>query len=482
VEESERLVVPMKPGNRPRDPGEGRGRGVNEPSEGTMPGTSKLENISTRQRRIAELARQMPDKALYSLAKHIDLEWLKEAYRQTRKDGAVGVDGQTSEAFAADLEGNLQRLLDAAKSGLYRAPPVRRALIPKGDGTTRPLGIPTFEDKVLQRAVVMALEPLYETEFYEFSYGFRPGKSAHDALEALGNALHRMQGGWVLDVDIKSFFDTLDHALLRDLLSRRVTDGVIVRLVGKWLNAGVLDGSVVTRAAVGTPQGGVISPLLANIYLHEVLDRWWVEEVKPRLRGEAFLVRYADDFVMVFAREDDARRVQTVLPKRFGRYGLTLHPEKTRLVAYRRPTAHRGPDEPPPPPPGTFDFLGFSHHWAKSRKGYWIPKRKTAKKRFSRALRAVAEWCRANRHRPLAYQQKQLNAKLLGHDRYYGLTGNYDALDRFHYEVRRIWRKWLCRRSQRGYVRWDAFNRLLSRFPLVAPKAYHSVLTGHANL
>ena len=245
-----------------------------------MPGTPNPETISTKQDRIAKLAQQMPDTALRTLAHHIDTEWLKEAHRRTRKDAAPGVDGVSAEDYGQDLEGNLGRLLDAAKTGTYRAPPVRRVQIPKGDGKTRPLGIPTHEDKVLQRAVTMVLEPIYETEFYDFSYGFRPGRSAHQALEALWKGLMNRRIGWVLDVDVQSFFDTLDHQVCRDLLGKRVGDGVVVRLVGKWLNAGVLDGGIVKRAEVGTPQGGVISPLLANIYLHEVLDKWWIQDVR----------------------------------------------------------------------------------------------------------------------------------------------------------------------------------------------------------
>jgi group II intron reverse transcriptase/maturase len=324
------------------------------------------ESISTKQARIATLAKQMPEAAMRSLSRHMDLEWLREAYRRTSKSGAVGVDGQTAKAYAEHLDDNLQSLLDRAKSGTYKAPPVRRVHIPKGDGSkTRPIGIPTFEDKVLQRAVMMLMEPVYEQDFYDFSYGFRPRKSAQDASEALQQALFELDGGWALDVDIASFFDTLDHAQLRDLLRRRVSDGVVVRLIGKWLRAGVLEGGVVSRADAGTPQGGVISPLLANLYLHEVLDTWWVKEVLPRLRGRAKLVRYADDFVMVFELESDARRVQAVLPKRFGRFGLTLHPDKTRLVDFRRPP--RGGSRP-----GTFEFLGFKHYWGKCYRSSWM--------------------------------------------------------------------------------------------------------------
>ena len=424
----------------------------------------------------------MPEVALRSLSHHIDLEWLREAYRRTRKDGAVGADGQTAKEFSADLEGNLRSLLDRAKSGTYRAPPVRRVHIPKGDGSkTRPIGIPTFEDKVLQRAVAMVLEPIYEEEFYDFSYGFRPGRSAHQALTALNDGIWKMGGGWVLEVDIQAFFDSLGHRALQDILRQRVVDGGVVRLVGKWLNAGVLEGGVLSFTEAGTPQGGVISPLLANIYLHEVLDQWWVTEVLPRLRGRAFAARYADDFVLVFAREDDARRVSEVLPKRFARYGLTLHPDKTRLVPFRHPGRRRRSAGVVEPEPGSFDFLGFTHYWAKSRKGKWVPKQKTAKSRFTRALRAVHRWCRANRHKPLSEQPATLRSKLTGHDRYYGITGNSPAAARFHFEVRRVWRFWLSRRSQRAYVSWDKFRRILEHYPLPKPVAYQSAYRRTAN-
>lgn len=425
--------------------------------------------ISTKQKRIAMLATQMPGTALRSLTNHIDLEWLREAHRRTRKDGAVGVDGQTAQAFAERLEEELQLLLDEAKSGRYRAPPVRRVYIPKGDGKNRrPLGIPSYRDKVLQRAVVMAVEPVYEQDFMDFSYGFRPGRSAHDALKRLRDGMWEMGGGWVLDVDVSKFFDTLDHRQLSEILRQRVVDGVAVRLIGKWLNAGVMEGGVMQRQSSGTPQGGVISPLLANIYLHEVLDTWWAREVMPRLRGRAFAVRYADDFVLVFSDREDACRVQEVLPKRFGKYGLTLHPDKTRLVRFERPGNPWGDR------PETFDFLGFTHYWAKSRKGRWVPKQRTARDRLRRSVQRISAWCRQWRHLPVADQAKILGQKLRGHYQYFGLTGNWKALADVYWQTKRVWHKWLCRRSQRAYLKWEAFQGLLQRHPLPYPQAYRS--------
>jgi group II intron reverse transcriptase/maturase len=430
-------------------------------------------SVSTKQRRIAELARQAPEMAFTSLSHHIDMEWLHEAYRCTRKDGAAGVDGQTAKDYEANLEANLQSLLDRAKSGdRYKAPPVRRVYIPKGDGTTRPLGIPTFEDKILQRAVVMVLEPIYEQDFLNCSYGFRPGRSAHQALAAGRERLMEMGGGWVLEVDIRKFFDTLDHRYLREILERRVRDGVIRRLIGKWLNAGVMESGGISRSEAGTPQGGVISPLLANVYLHDVLDVWFEREVKPRLKGEAFLIRYADDFIIGFKVEEDARRVLDVLPKRLGKFGLTLHPEKTRLVDFQRP---RTPNKPDGRGPGSFDLLGLTFYWAKSRKGNWVVKQKTAKDRFKRALSRIKAWCRANRHRPIREQQQAITWKLKGHYGYFGITGNSYWIAKFRFEVGRLWHKWLGRRSQRARLNWEQFNRLLKKYPLPAPIAVHSV-------
>jgi len=432
--------------------------------EGKRVGTSSPETVSTKQQRIATLAKS-EKRELTTLAHHIDVDWLKEAFRRTRKDGAPGIDGVTAQEYGQRLEENLQLLLNRAKSGEYRAPAVRRVFIPKGDGRqVRPIGVPTFEDKLLQRAVQMVLEPIYEQEFHDCSYGFRPGRSAHQALASLRNQLMEMGGGWLVEVDIKSFFDTLDHQHLQQLIRRRVRDGVLLRLIGKWLNAGVQHAGDFSRPDAGTPQGGVISPLLANIYLHEVLDEWVEQEVKPRLDGRCFLVRYADDFVMGFSSEADARRVLDVLPKRFGKYGLTLHPEKTRLLRFERPRNTDGHQ----PPSESFDFLGFTHHWAKSLRSWWVIKQRTAPSRFSRALKKVAAWCRAFRHRPVAEQLRHLSAALRGHYGYFGLTGNSHALYRFAWEVQTVWHKWLARRSQRG-MSWARFAELLERFPLPRP-------------
>jgi group II intron reverse transcriptase/maturase len=403
------------------------------------------------------------------LAHHIDVNWLREAYRRTRKDGALGVDGQSAEQYAERLEDNLQSLLDRAKSGQYRAPPVRRVHIPKGDGTeTRPIGIPTFEDKVLQRAVAMVIGEVYEQEFHDFSYGFRPGRSAHQALQAIRNAAWRMEGGWLVEVDIRKFFDTVEHAHLREILHRRIGDRVLLRLIGKWLNAGVVEGLVLSHPDGGTPQGGVISPLLANIYLHDVFDGWFVQDVQPALHGQAVPVRYADDLAVLFERRDDAERFLAVLPKRFGKYGLSLHPDKTRLIPFRRPDRVDPDDDGP----GTFDLLGFTHHWGLSLKGRWIVKQRTAKDRFSRALHRVREWCRWHRHDSLEAQHLALVKKMKGHYAYFGITGNNAALGRFFREVRSAWRQALARRSQQS-LPWLKMQRILERYPLPVPRIVH---------
>jgi len=432
-------------------------------------GTWGLGSVSTRLRRIAELARQHPEMELTTLAHHIDELFLVEAYRRTRKSGAVGVDGQTAAVYATELQANLQDLLERFKAGTYYAPPVRRVHIPKGDGKTRPIGIPTFEDKVLQRAVAMTLEAVYEQDFHDFSYGFRPKRSAHQALQALWDNLMAMGGGWLLDVDIKSFYDTIDHGHLRSFLDRRVRDGVLRRTIDKWLKAGVLEDEELSHPDEGTPQGGVISPILANIFLHHVLDEWFVGEVRPRLRGKSFMIRYADDLVIACEDEHDAQRVLKALYGRVARFGLALHPEKTRLVNFRHPDRQSGGK------PGTFDLLGFTHFWGRSRKGNWVVQRKTAASRFRRTIKRIGEWCQKNRHCCVEEQRDKLSVALKGHDQYYGITGNWKALNELRYQVRRLWRKWLDRRSHKAQMTWKRFNKMLERLPLPLPRVTKSV-------
>lgn len=427
--------------------------------------------VSTKQERIAYRARDNPREIFASLSHNLTREWLETAYHRTRKDGAVGIDGITSEDYAKSLKENLERLSELARSGRYRAPPVRRGYVPKaGKAERRPIGMPGFEDKILQRGVTMILEPIYEQDFLDCSYGFRPGKSAHQALETLWQSIQRMGGCWLLEVDLRKFFDTLDHRSLRGMLDRRVSDGVIRRLIGKWLKAGVWEEGQVSYPEQGTPQGGCISPMLSNIYLHTVLDEWFARRIMPLLEGKAFLVRFADDFVIGFSNERDARRVMAVLPKRFGKYGLTIHPEKTRLIDFRPPGRCADGN------PGAYDFLGFTHYWGRSRNGRYVVKRKTAKDRVARTVRTIGQWCRRYRHSPMTGQHRSLNRKLVGHYAYFGITGNMRTLNRVYEQICRLWCKWLRRRTRGNKgMTWDNFQVLTSTcFPLARPRIVHS--------
>jgi len=431
-------------------------------------------NLLTKRHWIDELARRKPGEVLFSLNHVIDFEWMREAYWLTRKDGATGIDGKTAQEYEANLEANLKDLRERILSGRYKAPPVRRAYIPKADGTQRPLGIPTFEDKVAQRAIAMVLEAVYEQDFLSCSYGFRPGRSAHQALRELYGAITVRRQHWVLDVDIRKYFDTIPHQQLRAILDQRVTDGVIRRMIGKWLKAGVLEEGLLHLTTEGTPQGGVISPTLSNIFLHHVLDVWFENEVKTRLSGEATLVRFADDFVMTFESHHDAKRVLEVLGKRLGRYGLTLHPDKTRFIDFR-PRRHGDTHVDCQDPP--FDFLGFTHTWRKTGKGKNVVRQTTAKNRLARALLAMKDWCRDNRHRPILEQLAWLSAKLVGHFAYYGITGNSRRLQQYLHEVTKMWRKWLARRTRSKRLPWERFNAFLARHPLPSARIVHRYVT-----
>jgi RNA-directed DNA polymerase len=418
--------------------------------------------------------------ALYSLSHVIDMEWMLEAYRLTRKGGAPGIDGVVAAEYEASLEANLHSLLDRIRSGKYKAPPVRRAYIPKADGTKRPLGIPTFEDKVAQRAIAMVLESIYEQDFYPCSYGFRPGRSAHQALQTLRTGFMTQGLRWVLDVDIRKYFDSISHRHLRAFLDLRVTDGVIRRMIDKWLKAGVMENGQLRQSTEGSPQGGVISPLLSNIFLHHVLDEWFETVVRPRLKGRCILVRYADDLVMAFEDFLSAKRALAVLGKRLERYGLTLHPDKTRFIDFR----FKRPDGKPHPATSgtTFDFLGFTHVWVKSRQGKSVVRQSTAKNRFARSLASVSGWCRHNLHLRIAEQQRHLGQMMRGHYAYYGITGNGRRLRWYAHQVERIWQKWLSRRGQPGTFQWKRLRELLKRHPLPSARIVHQYTVGSESL
>jgi group II intron reverse transcriptase/maturase len=438
---------------------------------GNTEGALKPDSVSTKQRRIAELARTSPAMSFTSLNHHLDEEWLRYAYDLTRKDGAPGIDGRTATDYASRLEENLRDLLVRIKTGRYFAPPVRRATIPKADGTTRPLGIPTFEDKVAQRAIALLIEPIYEQDFMPCSYGFRPGRSAHAALHDLRSFIMENGARWVLDVDLQKYFDTIDHRHLRAFLDRRVVDGVVRKMIDKWLKAGVLEEGQLRRLDMGTPQGGVISPLLANIFLHYVLDEWFARDVGPRMKRKHAMVRYADDFVMAFEDFLDCRRVLAVLGKRMTRFGLTVHPDKTRMIdfRFRRPDGVRHALTQGT----TFDFLGFTHVWGRSRRGKNVIYQRTAKTRFARALRAVPEWCRRFRHLPLPDQHRRLSRMVQGHYAYYGITGNGRRLRWFLHRVEVTWRMWLSRRTRGNPMHWQRFVQTLERYPLPPTRIVH---------
>jgi group II intron reverse transcriptase/maturase len=461
--------------------------GHNVPLGRTTGETSSSETVSTTLQRIAEQAIQYPETQFTTLAHLIDQDLLREAYRRTRKDSAPGCDGVTAAEYADHLGENLRDLHERLRSGRYQAPPVQRTWLPKDDGSQRPIGKPCFEDKIVQRAVSMLLEQIYEQDFYDFSYGFRPGRSPHQAINDLRDLCWKRNVHWILDADVSGFFDNIDKKLLQEFIKQRVNDGGIRRLIGKWLNAGVLDEGELSYSEKGTPQGGVISPLLANIFLHYVLDEWFVREVQPRMQGRVFIVRFADDFVIGCELESDARRLMEVLPKRFAKHGLTIHPEKTKLIEFGRPRTKAASQEDPNTPSesnpddgssignGTFDFLGFTWYWARSRKGNWVIKKRTSKKRMKRTQKSYWEWCRANRHLPIAEQHQKLCQKLRGFYQYAGVSCNYAAMKTVLESVKQAWRFWLGRRHCSRAIPWDKFAKMLARFPLPRPRIVHNI-------
>jgi len=415
---------------------------------------------------VVERARREPEGRFHSLAHRIDVPALERAYHRMRKDAAVGVDGVTKEAYGQDLERNLQDLHARMKAKRYRHQPIRRVYIPKEQGKNRPIGISAFEDKLVQDAVREVLEAIYEQDFLDCSYGFRPGRRAHDAVRTLDRIVHQGKVSWILEADIVSFFDSLDRTKLARMLEVRVADGSLLRLIGKCLHVGVLDGVELSTSETGTVQGSVLSPLLGNVYLHYALDRWFERKVKPRLRGQATLVRYADDFVIGFEYKDDAQRVMDALGKRLGYFGLTLHPDKTRLLPFRRPPKGQEGGKGR----ATFDFLGFTFYWARTRKGRWGMLCKTRSASLRRIIQSVYGWCRRHRHLPVAAQHKALTRRIQGHFNYFGVSGNFRCLLLVVEQARRSWYKWLCRRSQRKRLTWERFADLLRDFPLPKPR------------
>lgn len=423
------------------------------------------ERVQQALARVRQVAASDKEVRFTALLHHVyNPDTLREAYWLLKRDAAPGVDGETWRHYGEDLEASLLDLSGRLKRRAYHAKPVKRAYIAKADGRTRPLGVPALEDKVVQRATVMVLNAVYETDFLGFSYGFRPGRSQHNALDALYTGLLTRKVNWVLDADIRGFFDTIDHEWLVKFVEHRIADRRVVRLIRKWLNAGVLEDGVRTVSEVGTVQGGSISPLLANIYLHYVFDLWVQAWRESKARGDLIVVRYADDFVVGFQHKDEAERFLAELRERFATSGLELHPEKTRLLEFghwaRKNRERRGDGKPE-----TFDFLGFTHICSRKRSnGMFTVLRQTVRKRLSAKLKDIKAELRRRLHHPIPAIGKWLRSVVEGHMRYFAVPMNGEAISRFRFEVARLWHRALCRRSQKGRVLWERMYRLIDRY------------------
>jgi len=423
--------------------------------------------------RLTQLAQEDQARRFYSIAHFLTVRALYEAFRGLRKDASAGVDKLTYGEYQKGLGQNLQNLWQRVKSGEYRSLPLRRIYIPKDDGKkVRPISIPALEDKIVQAAMVRLLNAIYEVDFRPCSFGSRPGRNAHQALDEIDRIIFRNSITHVLELDITSYFDSIVRKRLMEMIERRINDGGILKLIGKWINVGIIEEGRLLETEEGVGQGQVISPFLANVYLHHVLDQWFEDEVQPRLRGKAFLVRYMDDAVICFQNEQDAQKVHEVLDKRFSKYGLRLHPDKTRLVEFGYSALTKA--ERHGTKPDTFDFLGFTHIAARSRRGKFMVTTKTMKKRLLRGLKGVSAWCKEHRHLSITDQHTTLNAKLRGHYQYYGRSSNHRSLRKFYSAVRRIWKMWLNRRSRNNTLDWDTYAKLLQRYPLSPPRITHS--------
>lgn len=479
AEQSYNLIVPMKVGNRRASARSGHETHWREGGSGR---TNLLKGDISRLRtrnvmctdidRIAELAKEDPKRQFYSIAHLITVEKLYEAFRNLRKNASAGIGGVTYAEYETDAEENIRQLHRRLMAGKYQAQPLRRVYIPKENGKQRPISIPSLEDKIVQKAAVALMNAIYEQDFLGCSYGFRPGRGQHQALDEVDRVIFTRSTGWILELDIQSYFDKIVRGILIEMVEKRVSDGSVLRLIQKWIKVGVIEDGKLLMSETGTGQGQPISPLLANIYLHHVLDVWFEEVVKPRLKREAYEIRFADDAILCFQYRDDAEQVMRVLPKRFEKYGLTLHPEKTRLIEFGRDAARNA--KKLGKRPETFDFLGFTHLCVRSRKGKFTVHVRTIAKRLRRGLKAIADWCKQHRREPVSEQQKALNAKLRGHYQYYGRPSNYCCIMQFYRRVRRIWREWLSRRTRGRPLTWERYSALLRQHPLLLPRITHS--------
>jgi RNA-directed DNA polymerase len=482
---SDRPVLPTKLPNKPAVAGaevvEGRGLPKGNTASKTRAGRSAGVGVSSELDRVRQAARKDGDARFTALLHHVTVDRLREAYRAISPNAAAGVDGVMWRDYGVDLEGNLRDLHDRVQRGAFRASPVRRVFIPKSDGRLRPLGVASLEDKIVQRAVVEVLNAIYEQDFLGFSYGFRPERGSHDALDALAVGIERKKVSYVLDADIRDFFTRLDQGWLEKFLEHRIADPRILRLIQKWLRAGVIEDGEWSETVEGTTQGASVSPLLANVYLHYVFDLWADQWRRRNARGEVILVRFADDYVAGFQHRDDAERFLTDLRERFASFGLELHPDKTRLIEFGRYAAERR-HKRGVRKPETFEFLGFTHICAKDRLGRFQLKRVTSKKKMRSKLRAVKAGMRQRMHLPIPEQGRWLARVLQGHYNYYAVPGNGEAMRAFRRRVVRHWRHALKRRSQRGHMTWEQARRLANRW-LPSPRILHPCPSArfHAN-
>jgi group II intron reverse transcriptase/maturase len=465
---SDRSVVPGKLPNKAEEPaaeaGEGRERAKGNSRECNALRTPSRGGASSALERVRQAAEGDRKQRFTALLHHVyDVERLRTAYYALKRDAAAGVDGETWEHYGEGLEEHLQDLAGRLRRGAYRAKPVRRAYIPKAGGGQRPLGVPALEDKIVQRAVVEVLHAIYEVDFLGFSYGFRPGRSPHQALDALTVGITTKKVNWVLDADIRGCFDTLDHGWLVKFVEHRVADRRVVRLIQKWLNAGVLEEGQRTRSEVGTVQGGSVSPLLANIYLHYVFDLWAQRWRKKQARGDVVLVRFADDFVVGFEHREEAEQFLTELRERFAKFGLTLHPDKTRLIEFGR-FADRDRRARGDGKPETFNFLGFTHSCGKTRRGKFTVLRQTMRQRWQAKLKAVKAELRRRLHEPLSAVGDYLGSVVRGHVRYYGVPMNGPSIVAFREAIGRLWMRALKRRSQSHHLSWERMTRYIDRW------------------